>query len=70
MLVLSRKHGEKIHIGNDITITVVQIRGNKVRIGIDAPDDVVIVRSELTEFGTEAPEVAFAGGELCAAGSH
>jgi carbon storage regulator len=48
MLVLSRKIGEKIVIGSDVTITVVAVQGNKVRIGIDAPDHVTILRGELT----------------------
>jgi len=39
MLVLSRKPGENVVIGNDITITVVEVTGNRVRIGIEAPDD-------------------------------
>jgi carbon storage regulator len=39
MLVLSRKPGEKIHIGAGITITVIEIAGNKIRLGIDAPVD-------------------------------
>ncbi len=47
MLVLSRKVGERIHIGEDICITVVDIDRNKVRLGIDAPKEVEIVRSEL-----------------------
>lgn len=47
MLVLSRKGGEKIHIGEGIVLTVVQIRGNVVRLGIEAPDDTPIVRQEL-----------------------
>lgn len=47
MLVLSRKSGEKIHVGPDITITVVQVQGNKARIGIDAPPDVRICRKEI-----------------------
>jgi carbon storage regulator len=50
MLVLSRKPGEKIHIGTGITITVVAAKGNKVRIGIDAPKDVPVLRSELGDF--------------------
>ncbi|WP_373649036.1 carbon storage regulator [Schlesneria sp. DSM 10557] len=48
MLVLSRKAGEKIYIGNDITITVVRIGPCAVRIGIEAPKNVNVVRSEIT----------------------
>jgi carbon storage regulator CsrA len=47
MLVLSRKPGEKIHVGSAIAITVVRVEGNRVRIGIDAPADVRLVRAEL-----------------------
>jgi carbon storage regulator len=47
MLVLSRKTNEEIHIGSDITITLVAIQGNKVRIGIQAPNSVKILRAEL-----------------------
>lgn len=47
MLVLSRKANESIHIGNDITVTVVQVAGNRVRLAIDAPPHVRILRSEL-----------------------
>ena len=47
MLVLTRKAGEKLVIGNDIVVTVVQIQGNKVRVSIDAPADVRILRGEL-----------------------
>ena len=47
MLVLSRKDGEAIRIGEDILIKVSQIRGGRVRIAIDAPQDVRIRRSEL-----------------------
>lgn len=49
MLVLSRKVGEKIEIGNDITIQVLRITGNQVRLGIEAPQDVNIRRGELDE---------------------
>ncbi|QGJ68900.1 Carbon storage regulator CsrA [Planctomycetales bacterium 10988] len=49
MLVLSRKVGEKLHIGNDIVITITQVKGNRVKIGIEAPEDVRIVRDELKE---------------------
>lgn len=47
MLVLSRKPGERILIGNDIAITVIRIGPNSVRIGIDAPPEMNIVRDEL-----------------------
>ncbi len=48
MLVLSRKPGERIFVGNDITITVTKIdRAGCVRIGIDAPRSVLVIREEL-----------------------
>ena len=47
MLVLSRKAGQSIEIGNGITVTVTQIKGNKVRLGISAPAEVPIHRHEL-----------------------
>ena len=47
MLVLSRKVGEKIVIGDNITIVVNRISGNRVSIGVEAPEDLNIVRGEL-----------------------
>lgn len=47
MLVLSRKIGEKLIIGDEIVLTVNRISGNRVAIGIEAPRDVRIVRGEL-----------------------
>jgi carbon storage regulator len=47
MLVLSRKHGEKVRIGDDITVTVLGVRGNAVKFGIEAPRGVHVLRSEL-----------------------
>jgi carbon storage regulator len=49
MLVISRKPDEKVYIGNDIVITLVEVRGNRVRLGIEAPYSTPIVRSELRE---------------------
>ena len=47
MLVLSRKEGERIFIGNAIEVTVVRITGNKIRLGIETADDIPILRAEL-----------------------
>ena len=47
MLVLSRKKDEKIMIGDDVTLMVIEIRGDKVRLGIDAPKDVAVHREEV-----------------------
>jgi len=47
MLVLSRKEGERLVIGENIVITVNRISGNRITLGIDAPRDVRIVRGEL-----------------------
>lgn len=47
MLVLSRKQGERILIGNDIVLTVVKIDRNYIRIGIEAPESVGVLREEL-----------------------
>jgi carbon storage regulator len=54
MLVLSRKPGERIHIGSGVTITVVQVQGNRVRLGIDAPKDVSIARGEVAHLWGKA----------------
>ena len=47
MLVLSRKLGEKIVIGDNIVVTVVKIDRNQIRIGIEAPTDVPVYRQEI-----------------------
>ena len=47
MLILSRKVDEKVVIGDDITISIIEIRGDQVRIGIDAPKKVKVFRQEV-----------------------
>jgi carbon storage regulator len=47
MLVLSRKVGERILIGDQITVTVVRITGGGVRLGIEAPSEMAVIREEL-----------------------
>ena len=49
MLVLTRKESEKILIGDDIEITVLNIDSGQVQIGIDAPEDIVILRQEIMD---------------------
>lgn len=49
ILTLSREVGQKITIGPNIELTIVEVRGSKVRIGIDAPKDLRILRKELEE---------------------
>nr|WP_081614126.1 carbon storage regulator CsrA [Rhodopirellula maiorica] len=49
MLVLSRKPGETICVGNAIEVTVMEIRGDRVRIGIKAPKTVPVHRSEVMD---------------------
>ncbi|MFO7808661.1 carbon storage regulator CsrA [Guyparkeria sp.] len=47
MLILTRRIGEVLRIGDDVAITVLGIKGNQVRIGIDAPKDVSVHREEI-----------------------
>lgn len=54
MLILSRKIGEQIQIGPDVTVTVVRVTPNSIRLGVSAPTGVPVVRSEIRP----APEPA------------
>jgi carbon storage regulator len=49
VLVLSRREGEKVMIGDDVVVTVVAVRGDTVRLGIEAPRDVPVNRPEARE---------------------
>ena len=47
MLILTRKSGESLMIGEDISVTVLGVKGNQVRIGINAPKDIAVHREEI-----------------------
>ena len=47
MLILTRKPGESLYIGDDIKITIVELKGNQIRVGIDAPQSYRIYREEI-----------------------
>ena len=49
MLILTRRATQTVTIGNEITITVLEIRGRQVRIGVDAPRDTPVMREEIAE---------------------
>ncbi len=59
MLILTRRVGESLMIGEEITITVLGVKGNQVRIGVDAPRDVAVHREEIfnrIQDGDEPPK--------------
>jgi carbon storage regulator len=61
MLILSRRVGEAVTIGNDVTITVLSIKGNQVRLGVQAPKNVAVHRQEIfnrIQMEQEAPATA------------
>jgi carbon storage regulator len=47
VLILTRRIGEKIVIGDDVTVTVLGVKGNQIRVGIEAPRDVPVHREEI-----------------------
>jgi carbon storage regulator len=54
MLILTRRSGESIQIGDEIEISVIEVRGNQVRLGINAPSDVLVLRAELADIAAPA----------------
>lgn len=58
MLVLTRKPGERVLIGDDIVVTFLEARGDSIRIGIEAPSGIRIQRDEIVQAVTEANRAA------------
>jgi carbon storage regulator len=65
MLVLSRKEGERLVIGENIVITVNRISGNRITLGIDAPRDVRVVRGELELHEQPQQDAALPASDRC-----
>ena len=72
MLILTRRIGEKLMIGDDIAVSILGVKGNQVRIGVQAPDDVAIHREEIYDrIQAESKDVAGNGArKYVAAGAH
>ena len=60
MLILTRRMGENVMIGGDVTVTVLEVKGNQVRIGINAPRNVAVHREEIYERIKRGQQVDFA----------
>jgi carbon storage regulator len=49
MLILTRREGESVLIGDEVTITVLRVKGNQVRLGVNAPKNIAVQREEISE---------------------
>ena len=65
MLVLTRKVGQTIQIGDQVSVTITQIKGKNIRIGIDAPAEVAIRRGELDIFTKKSQPIAISDTLSC-----
>ena len=63
-MVLSRREGERIRVGDEIVVTVVRVAGDKVRVGIEAPNEMRVLRDELTPFDIPATGLSVQAGAV------
>jgi carbon storage regulator len=63
MLILTRRVGETVMIGHEVTVTVLGVKGNQVRIGVNAPKDVAVHREEIYERIKREEDHGSRGGE-------
>ncbi|MCG8451473.1 MAG: carbon storage regulator [Pirellulales bacterium] len=70
MLVVSRKVGERILIGDKIAVTVVKLGSGGVRIGIDAPTEMAVIREELAEQLRQAEQLAIEAKDTVSRNEH
>ena len=64
MLVLTRKAGESIVIGNQVRITILEIQGRQIRLGVEAPGDISVHRGEVYERIKQENQMAIQGGDV------
>ena len=69
MLILTRRVGDSLKIGDDVSVTILRVKGDQVRLGIDAPDTISVLREEVVERLKQEAATATGGEEPEAAGA-